>query len=151
MTFPDIPPVAAAAPESQGPRHNNNAPAATAQNRQGNDRPSPVRTSATATAGKPPRSLPQAASAATRTVSAPIGIPGAKRSDGGSGRKIGAYSPEARRQRVQRYLEKRKKRVWTKKVKYDVRKNFADSRLRVKGRFVKKEDEALLREIIHMT
>ena len=50
-----------------------------------------------------------------------------------------------------RYLEKRGKRVWTKKVKYDVRKNFADSRLRVKGRFVKKEDEALLRELIHMT
>ena len=27
------------------------------------------------------------------------------------------------------------------KSQYDVRKNFADSRLRVKGRFVKKEDE----------
>lgn len=52
---------------------------------------------------------------------------------------------------ARRYLEKRGKRVWTKKVKYDVRKNFADSRLRVKGRFVKKEDEALLRELIHMT
>lgn len=37
--------------------------------------------------------------------------------------------------------------MWTKKVKYDVRKNFADSRLRVKGRFVKKEDEELMREL----
>jgi hypothetical protein len=29
-------------------------------------------------------------------------------------------------------------------VKYDVRKNFADSRIRVKGRFVKKEDQAAM-------
>lgn len=64
---------------------------------------------------------------------------------------IGAYSPEARRKRIQRFLEKRKKRVWTKKVKYDVRKNFADSRMRVKGRFVKKEDEELLRELMSIT
>ena len=45
---------------------------------------------------------------------------------------IGAYSPESRRERIERFIEKRKRRVWTKKVKYDVRKNFADSRLRVK-------------------
>lgn len=64
---------------------------------------------------------------------------------------IGAYSPDARRKRIQRFLEKRKKRVWTKKVKYDVRKNFADSRMRVKGRFVKKEDEELLRELMSIT
>ena len=47
---------------------------------------------------------------------------------------VGAYSPEARRERIERFLAKRDKRVWTKKVKYDVRKNFADSRLRVKVR-----------------
>lgn len=35
---------------------------------------------------------------------------------------IGIYSPEERRKRIQRFLEKRKHRVWTKKVKYDVRK-----------------------------
>lgn len=63
---------------------------------------------------------------------------------------IGIYSPEARKKRVQRFFEKRKQRVWTKKVKYDVRKNFADSRLRVKGRFVKKEDEELLRELMNL-
>jgi hypothetical protein len=61
---------------------------------------------------------------------------------------VGIYSPEARRKRIERFLEKRKRRVWTKKVKYDVRKNFADSRLRVKGRFVKKEDEETLRELL---
>jgi hypothetical protein len=48
------------------------------------------------------------------------------------------------------FLEKRDRRAWAKKVKYDVRKSFADSRLRVKGRFVKKEDEELLRDLIQM-
>ena len=61
---------------------------------------------------------------------------------------IGAYSPESRRERIAKFLEKRTRRVWTKKVKYDVRKNFADSRVRVKGRFVKKEDEEVLRDLI---
>lgn len=64
---------------------------------------------------------------------------------------VGAYSPDSRQLRVNRFLEKRNKRVWVKKVKYDVRKNFADSRLRVKGRFVKKEDEMLMRELMSMT
>jgi hypothetical protein len=64
---------------------------------------------------------------------------------------IGAYSPESRTVRIERFLEKRNHRVWTKTVKYDVRKNFADSRLRVKGRFVKKEDELLMRELMSLT
>ena len=58
---------------------------------------------------------------------------------------IGIYSPAARRDRLRRFMQKRKKRIWQKRVKYDVRKNFADSRLRFKGRFVKKEDEELMR------
>jgi hypothetical protein len=58
---------------------------------------------------------------------------------------IGIYSPNARKERLRRFMEKRKKRIWRKRVKYDVRKNFADSRLRFKGRFVKKEDEELMR------
>jgi len=64
---------------------------------------------------------------------------------------VGAYSPDSRQMRIDRFLEKRNKRVWVKKVKYDVRKNFADSRLRVKGRFVKKEDEMLMRELMSLT
>ena len=64
---------------------------------------------------------------------------------------IGAYSPSSRRVRIARFLEKRSARVWTKSVKYDVRKNFADSRLRVKGRFVKKEEESLMRELMSLT
>jgi hypothetical protein len=49
---------------------------------------------------------------------------------------IGIYSAESRKERIERFVEKRKRRVWTKKVKYDVRKNFADSRLRVKVRLL---------------
>jgi len=64
---------------------------------------------------------------------------------------IGAYSPESRKVRIGRFMEKRNHRVWTKTVKYDVRKNFADSRLRVKGRFVKKDDELLMRELMSLT
>jgi hypothetical protein len=64
---------------------------------------------------------------------------------------VGAYSPESRTVRIERYMQKRNNRVWTKTVKYDVRKNFADSRLRVKGRFVKKEDEVLMRELMSLT
>ena len=61
---------------------------------------------------------------------------------------IGAYSPEARKRRVARFHGKRARRVWTKRVKYDVRKNFAETRLRVKGRFVKKEEEDLLKDLV---
>ncbi|KAL4116391.1 hypothetical protein PRIC2_011845 [Phytophthora ramorum] len=107
-----------------------------------------------------------AASASSLSTSRPIGIPGAAGSgaartfggiDGGkdkTGQKhnfVGAYSPDSRRKRIEKFLDKRQKRVWRKEVKYDVRKNFADSRLRVKGRFVKKEDEQLLRELLSFT
>lgn len=51
---------------------------------------------------------------------------------------IGTLTSEQRQVRIQRFLEKRKRRVWTKKISYDCRKRVADSRLRVKGRFVKK-------------
>lgn len=68
-----------------------------------------------------------------------------------SDRCIGSYSPEARKKRIERFMEKRKRRVWAKKVDYDVRKKFANSRLRVKGRFVKKEDEELLCHLMSFT
>lgn len=64
---------------------------------------------------------------------------------------VGAYSPDSRKLRIERFLEKRQHRVWTKSVKYNVRKDFADSRLRVRGRFVKKEDETLMRELMSLT
>ena len=71
--------------------------------------------------------------------------------DAAKGGWIGAYSPEARKKRLAVFHAKRERRVWTRKVKYDVRKNFADTRMRVKGRFVKKEDEDLLKELISIT
>lgn len=54
------------------------------------------------------------------------------------------YTPEERKKRIEKFLEKRRNRIWTKKVKYDVRKNFADSRIRVKGRFIRKQEEEIL-------
>lgn len=53
-------------------------------------------------------------------------------------RKIGNLTVEERRIKVEKYLEKRKKRTWCKKINYDCRKRVADSRLRFKGRFVTK-------------
>ena len=64
---------------------------------------------------------------------------------------VGAYSPDSRKMRINRFMEKRNHRVWVKKVKYDVRKSFADTRFRVKGRFVKIEDKMLMRDLISLT
>jgi hypothetical protein len=124
--------------------------------------------SSTGTGGSSGSSAAAAASSSSSSMSRPIGIPGAAATSGASaargfsaletkdktGQKqnfVGAYSPESRRKRIEKFLDKRQKRVWRKEVKYDVRKNFADSRLRVKGRFVKKEDEQLLRELLSFT
>ncbi|RHY29969.1 hypothetical protein DYB32_004722 [Aphanomyces invadans] len=65
-------------------------------------------------------------------------------------RTIGAYTPTARKLRLEKFHEKRKKRIWKKSIKYDCRKKLADDRPRIKGRFVrvlenlglKSEDEA---------
>ena len=54
-------------------------------------------------------------------------------------RKIGTLTVEERREKIEKYLQKRKKRTWNKKISYDCRKKVADSRLRIKGRFVTKE------------
>eukprot|EP00744_Colponema_vietnamica_P001892 GILI01003069.1.p1 GENE.GILI01003069.1~~GILI01003069.1.p1 ORF type:complete len:298 (+),score=67.84 GILI01003069.1:110-1003(+) len=58
--------------------------------------------------------------------------------------KVGAYSPESRRRRVLRFWEKKKRRIWDKKISYDCRKRVADARLRIKGRFVTKEQAAVI-------
>jgi hypothetical protein len=54
---------------------------------------------------------------------------------------IGAYTLEERRLRIARFHEKRKQRIWHHTVKYNCRRKLAVGRVRVKGRFVKIEDE----------
>ena len=54
-----------------------------------------------------------------------------------SSKKIGSYSPAARKLRIQKFHEKRKNRTWKKSIKYDCRKKLADDRPRIKGRFVR--------------
>jgi hypothetical protein len=48
---------------------------------------------------------------------------------------IGKLTVEERKRRVARYLEKKKRRVWGRKVEYQCRKNIANKRVRVNGRF----------------
>jgi hypothetical protein len=54
-------------------------------------------------------------------------------------RKVGKLTPAERKEKINRYLEKRKRRIWSKKISYDCRKRVADNRLRIKGRFVTKK------------
>jgi CCT motif len=60
------------------------------------------------------------------------------------GKKIGTISAEERREKVRRFLEKRKRRIFKKRISYACRKRVADSRIRVKGRFVTKEQASVL-------
>ena len=52
--------------------------------------------------------------------------------------RIGIYTPDERAAIIAKFHRKRARRVWNKKIRYDCRKNLADRRLRVKGRFVKR-------------
>ncbi|UIZ20903.1 hypothetical protein KXD40_000347 [Peronospora effusa] len=90
----------------------------------------PARVSATSSStssllvGKPVDSLLGALNAGTST---PLS----------NSKKIGSYSPAARKLRIQKFHEKRKNRTWKKSIKYDCRKKLADDRPRIKGRFVR--------------
>ena len=55
---------------------------------------------------------------------------------------IGIYSIVARKKKIRKFLEKRKKRSWQKKLRYAVRKKIAGCRVRVKGRFIKSGQSA---------
>ena len=53
-------------------------------------------------------------------------------------KKVGPLTIEERNWKIQRFREKRERRNFTKKVSYACRKKVADSRLRVRGRFITK-------------
>ena len=52
---------------------------------------------------------------------------------------IGPLTAEERMSRVNRYLEKKLRKDQSKKFCYDCRKQVAEKRLRIKGRFVTKD------------
>ena len=52
--------------------------------------------------------------------------------------RIGIYTPAERAAIIHKFNAKRARRVWNKKIRYNCRKNLADRRMRVKGRFVKR-------------
>ena len=52
---------------------------------------------------------------------------------------IGLLTIEERNKKIQKYLEKKKRRKWTKRVSYNCRKVLAEKRFRIKGRFVSKQ------------
>ena len=64
----------------------------------------------------------------------------------GDGCRVGVYTKEERDKRIERFREKKLKRIWRKQIKYDCRKRLADTRPRVKGRFVSRIDEGALTE-----
>jgi len=62
--------------------------------------------------------------------------------------RIGIYTPAERAVIIAKFNRKRERRVWNKKIRYGCRKNLADRRLRIKGRFVKRsEQEQLAKEL----
>mmetsp|Transcript_28400 Transcript_28400/g.28704 ORF Transcript_28400/g.28704 Transcript_28400/m.28704 type:complete len:285 (+) Transcript_28400:167-1021(+) len=52
---------------------------------------------------------------------------------------IGAYTKEQRKERIDRFRAKKQRRIWRKQIKYDCRKRLADTRPRIKGRFVSRK------------
>ncbi|XP_073133163.1 uncharacterized protein [Henckelia pumila] len=54
--------------------------------------------------------------------------------------KIGRYSTEERKERIDRYKAKRTQRNFNKTIKYACRKTLADNRLRIRGRFARNDE-----------
>ncbi|CAI9778788.1 unnamed protein product [Fraxinus pennsylvanica] len=50
------------------------------------------------------------------------------------------YSPEEKKERIERYRNKRNLRNFNKRIKYECRKTLADSRPRIRGRFARNDE-----------
>lgn len=55
--------------------------------------------------------------------------------------RIGIYTRKERDAIIARFKDKRTRRVWKKKIRYGCRKNLADRRIRIKGRFVRSDEQ----------
>ena len=49
--------------------------------------------------------------------------------------------------KIEKYLKKKRKRTWNRKINYYCRKQVADKRLRLKGRFMKKPKQDSFSEL----
>mmetsp|Transcript_10077 Transcript_10077/g.10896 ORF Transcript_10077/g.10896 Transcript_10077/m.10896 type:complete len:788 (+) Transcript_10077:241-2604(+) len=56
-------------------------------------------------------------------------------------KRVGIYTIEERRMKIEKFREKKRQRIWRKQIKYDCRKRLADTRPRVKGRFVSRKNQ----------
>ncbi|URE43676.1 CCT motif [Musa troglodytarum] len=70
--------------------------------------------------------------------SSPMKVPEQRACDGDRMAEGSGLSREAR---VMRYKEKRRNRLFAKRIRYEVRKLNAEKRPRVKGRFVRRKDD----------
>ena len=52
--------------------------------------------------------------------------------------------------RMDRMAESKHNRLLTKKIKHEMKRNYAELRLRVKGRFLKRVDEDFVRECAYL-
>ncbi|XP_042482952.1 two-component response regulator-like APRR1 [Macadamia integrifolia] len=55
-------------------------------------------------------------------------------------KKVRCYSAQERKERIERYRNKRSQRNFNKKIKYACRKTLADSRPRIRGRFARNDE-----------
>ena len=63
---------------------------------------------------------------------------------------IGKISAEERRKKIDKYRLKKQRRIWKKKVSYKCRKLLADKRIRIKGRFITKEESERVKGLLNV-
>ena len=67
-------------------------------------------------------------------------------------RKIGPLTLSQRKEKIRKYKEKRQKRLWNVKIRYNIRKENAQKKFRIKGRFAaeKRIDKGENRSMVNM-